>query len=148
MSSVMLLAVARVIVSACLTAIEPAARSLLPDTLRKEQIEKGIAFQEVITQLIQVIVPLVTGVLFSFLHFGWLWVLCGSLSFLSIFWSGESKIKGAAKSVFLLQTNNCSAVLQACFKISRSSICCMGRAYSSLYSAVFQYISSFGPRYY
>ena len=40
MNSVFLLAASRVIVSACLTAIEPAARSLLPDTLRKEQIEK------------------------------------------------------------------------------------------------------------
>ncbi|MEC1551965.1 MFS transporter [Bacillus haynesii] len=46
MSSVILLAAARVIVSACLTAIEPAARSLLPDTLRKQQIEKGIAFKK------------------------------------------------------------------------------------------------------
>lgn len=100
MSSVILLAAARVIVSACLTAIEPAARSLLPDTLRKQQIEKGIAFQEVITQLIQVIVPLVTGVLFSFLHFGWLWVLCGSLSFLSIFLEWRIKDKrGSQKRI-------------------------------------------------
>ncbi|MEC1260021.1 MFS transporter [Bacillus swezeyi] len=81
----LLLAVARVLVSTCLTAIEPAARSLLPDTLQQEQIEKGVAFQEVMTQVIQVLVPLLAGVLFSFLHFGWIWMICGSLLFLSIF---------------------------------------------------------------
>ncbi|MED1741061.1 hypothetical protein P4U97_16340 [Bacillus swezeyi] len=62
----LLLAVARVLVSTCLTAIEPAARSLLPDTLQQEQIEKGVAFQEVVTQVIQVLVPLLAGVLFRF----------------------------------------------------------------------------------
>ncbi|WP_307894732.1 MFS transporter [Bacillus swezeyi] len=85
MNPLLLLAVARVLVSTCLTAIEPAARSLLPDTLQQEQIEKGVAFQEVMTQVIQVLVPLLAGVLFSFLHFGWIWMICGSLLFLSIF---------------------------------------------------------------
>ncbi|MFN2745699.1 MFS transporter [Bacillus sp. z60-18] len=90
-SPLLLLLAARVVISTCLTAIEPAARSLIPDTLRQDQIEKGIAFQEVLSQMIQVLVPLLTGVLFSFLHFGWIWVICGSLSFMSIFL--EWKIK-------------------------------------------------------
>ncbi|MDI5787916.1 hypothetical protein PO124_03905 [Bacillus licheniformis] len=72
-------------------------------------------------------------------------MLCGSLSFLSIFWSGESKMKGAAKSVFLLPINNCSAVYKL---VSNKPLKYLlyGTSIQQLVFSGFRYISSFGLR--
>lgn len=137
----LLLAVARVLVSTCLTAIEPAARSLLPDTLQQEQIEKGVAFQEVMTQVIQVLVPLLAGVLFSFLHFGWIWMICGSLLFLSIFLEWRIKDNRGNQQHILFTNKQLFSGFSSLFQNKRSNIYCMGQAYSSWCSAAFQSIS-------
>ncbi|MGN9864299.1 MFS transporter [Bacillus swezeyi] len=84
-TSVILLIITRALISICLTAIEPASRSLISDTIEKDLIEKGIAFQEILNQMTQVSVPIITGILFSFLPFGYVWIVCGCLTFISIF---------------------------------------------------------------
>ncbi|MEC1262547.1 MFS transporter [Bacillus swezeyi] len=84
-TSVLLLFFARALISIGLAAIQPASRSLISDTVEKDLIEKGVAFQEVLNQVTQVIVPILTGILFTFLPFGYVWFLCGCLTFISIF---------------------------------------------------------------
>lgn len=84
-TSTLLLIIARALISICLTAIEPTSRSLISDTLERDVIEKGIAFQEILNQTAQVTVPIITGVLFTFFPFGYVWILCGCLTFISIF---------------------------------------------------------------
>ncbi|PRS09710.1 MFS transporter [Bacillus atrophaeus] len=84
-TSILLLIITRAFISICLTAIEPASRSLISDTVEKDLIEKGIAFQEILNQITQVAVPILTGVLFTFLPFGYVWLICGGLTFVSIF---------------------------------------------------------------
>ncbi|HEY4554502.1 MAG TPA: MFS transporter, partial [Bacillaceae bacterium] len=62
--------ICRILISVIIGSTDAAARSLIPETIEEEWLEKGIGFQESLIQLSQLLAPAAAGLIISFIGIG------------------------------------------------------------------------------
>lgn len=99
----------RILISLVNAPVNPSFRSLLPEVVENNHLEKAVAFQGSIMQILQLAVPILAGGLTAFLAYEWVWLICAFLVGFSSLWEWFIRDHRGAQKNKKLTSKNLSA---------------------------------------